>query len=126
EAAGRNYRWHDGALYQSLAGRGYPVCSADVRGVGDLGPEFGAGDPGYTREHQNEENYAWASLILGRPLLGQRVTDIVALVRALASSYPRASVVVAARDRLTVPALCAAALEPRIRKVYLAKHLVSW
>lgn len=27
---------------------------------------------------------------------------------------------------MTVPALCAAALEPRIAKVYLARHLVSW
>jgi hypothetical protein len=27
---------------------------------------------------------------------------------------------------MTVPALCAAALEPRIAKVYLSRHLVSW
>ena len=30
------------------------------------------------------------------------------------------------RDKMTVPALCAAALEPRIAKTYLARHLVSW
>src|SRR5437868_15242528 len=67
DAGGRNRHWGEGELYQSLANRGYPICSADVRGSGDLAPEFGRGDPGYTRPHQNEENYAWGSLILGRP-----------------------------------------------------------
>ena len=31
-----------------------------------------------------------------------------------------------ARDKMTVPALCAAALEPRIAKLYLVRHLESW
>jgi hypothetical protein len=59
-------------------------------------------------------------------LLGQRTTDILALVGALAARYPQAEIAVAARDRLTVPALCAAAIEPRIAKTYLSGHLVSW
>jgi len=128
EAAGRNYRWHDGALYQSLAVRGYPVCAADVRGVGDLAPEFGGGDPGYTRAHQNEENYAWASLILGRPLLGQRVADILALTAGL-RKHPAAAgrhLVVAARGKMTVPAIFAAALDENISELYLAGGLISF
>ena len=32
----------------------------------------------------------------------------------------------AAREKMTVPALCAAALDRRITKLYLARHLVSW
>jgi dienelactone hydrolase len=126
EPNGRNGQWHEDELYPRLAAAGIAVCAADVRGTGDLQPAFSPGAAGYTREHQNEENYAWASLILGRSLLGQRVTDIMAITAALASSYPRANVAVAARDKLTVPALCAAALEPRIQKLYLSRHLVSW
>jgi hypothetical protein len=128
EAAGRNYRWHDGALYQSLAVRGYPVCAADVRGVGDLAPEFGAGDPGYTRSHQNEENFAWASVILGRPLLGQRVLDILAFTAGL-RKHPATSgrhIVVAARGKMTVPAIFAAALDANISELYLAGGLISF
>ena len=102
------------------------VCAADVRGVGDLEPQFSPGAAGHARAHQHEEDYAWASLILGRGLLGQRVTDIMALVQALAQAYPQSPIMVAARDKMTVPALCAAALEPRISKLYLARHLVSW
>ena len=57
---------------------------------------------------------------LGRSLLGQRTTDIAAITQSLAREYPKATVVLAARDKMTVPSLCAAALESRISKVYLA------
>jgi cephalosporin-C deacetylase-like acetyl esterase len=126
EPNGRNGAWHEDELYDQLASAGIAVCAADVRGVGDLEAQFGPGAAGYARSHQTEENYAWASLILGCSLLGQRTTDIIALGQALALSYPQAAVALAARDKMTVPALCAAALEPRIGKTYLARHLVSW
>jgi len=128
EPAGRNAQWREGELYQELAARGWPVCAADLRGIGDLTPEFGRGAARYARSHNDEENYAWASLVLGRPLLGQRVTDLLALVEAL-SAYPLAAgrqLWLAARGHLTAPALCAAVLEPRIRRLYLAGGLISW
>lgn len=126
EPNGRNGAWHEEELYDQLAGRGIAVCAVDVRGVGDLEPQFGGGAAGYARGHQTEENYAWASLILGRSLLGQRTTDLVGMVQALAGAYPRAKIAMAARERMTVPALCAAALEPRVTKVMLVRHLPSW
>jgi dienelactone hydrolase len=128
EAAGRNYHWGEDGLYQALAERGYPVCAPDIRGVGDMAPEFGAGDPGYTRPHENEENYAWASLILGRPLLGQRVADILAVAAGLRKHPALGSrpVVVAARGKMTVPAIFAAALDKNIVELYLERGLVSF
>jgi len=113
-------------MYPMLAGNGIAVCAADVRGMGDLQPEFSPGARGYQLEHSGEESYAWASLILGRSLLGQRVTDLIALVRCLAGDYPQARIVIAARGELTIPALCAMALEPAISSAYLGGHLVSW
>ncbi|HMC61519.1 MAG TPA: acetylxylan esterase, partial [Candidatus Solibacter sp.] len=126
EPGGRNARWREDDLYPRLAGSGLAVCAADVRGVGDLEPQFSSGAAGYARDHQNEENYAWASLILGRSLLGQRTTDIAAPAAALAQAYPEAVLTIAARDKMTVPALCAAVFEPRISKLYLVRHLASW
>jgi hypothetical protein len=126
EPNGRNAAWHEDELYDQLAAAGIAVCAADVRGVGDLEAQFGPGAAGYARSHQTEENYAWASLILGHSLLGQRTTDIVALSQALLQRYPQAAIALAARDKMTVPALCAAALQPRIAKTYLARHLASW
>jgi cephalosporin-C deacetylase-like acetyl esterase len=126
EPNGRNGAWHEEELYDRLAGAGMAVCVPDVRGVGDLEPQSAPGAAGYARSHQNEDDYAWASLILGRSLLGQRTTDIAGLAQSLAQTYPRAAITLAARDKMTVPALCAAALEPAIAKVYLTRHLVSW
>lgn len=126
EPNGRNGRWHEGELYDQVASSGVAVCAMDVRGVGDLEPQYSPGSVGYERSHQSEEGYAWAGLMLGRSLAGQRVTDILAMVHALAGAYPRAKIGVAARDKMTVPALCAAALEARIGSVYLANPLASW
>jgi len=128
EPNGRNGRWHEGELYQNLAAQGYPVCVPDLRGVGDLAPEFGRGAAGYERSHQDEENYTWASLILGKPLLGQRVTDVLAVLQAL-SNYPALAVRklrIAAQGKMTVPAAFAAALTPRVESLYLAAGLISY
>lgn len=121
EPNGRNTRWGEGQLYQQLAASGLTVCVPDLRGVGDLSPEFGRGAAHYNRSHNDEEDYAWASLMLGKPLLGQRVTDLLALVRALGGRA-----VVAALGKMTVPALFAAALDPGITGLYLSGGLVSF
>jgi dienelactone hydrolase len=126
EPNGRNAHWREGDLYSQLAAAGVAVCAADVRGIGDLEPEYGPGSAGYIRGRQGEEGYSWASLILGHCLLGQRTADIAGVAQALAAAYPNARISLAARQKMTVPALCAAALEPRIATLYLAQHLVSW
>jgi hypothetical protein len=104
------------------------VAAADLRGIGDLTPEIGRGDPRYARPHGDEESYAWASLILGSPLVGQRVTDLLALAKGLRAYPPLAGrpIVVAAQGKLTVPALLAAALDSEISQLYLAGGLVSF
>ncbi|MBK9169165.1 MAG: acetylxylan esterase [Bryobacterales bacterium] len=125
DSAGRNARWREGDLYQQLAASGQLVCAPDVRGIGDLAPAYGRGAASYARSHNSEENWAWASLILGTPLLSQRVTDIRAAASAL-RAMTGAPVRVAARGPLCVPALCAAALEPDIASLYLTGMLATW
>ena len=128
DPGGRNREWSEGHLYQSLAVRGFPVCVADLRGIGDLRPEFPRGNPAQAEEHEHEDEYAWAGLILGRPLVGQRVSDILALVAGCRNHAALAGrrVVVAARGKLTVPALFAAALDSNVSELYLAGGLVSF
>jgi hypothetical protein len=96
--------------------------------VGSLLPEFSPGHSTYAAWHRQEENYAWGSLILGKPLVGQRVTDILALVAALRKHPATAGspIRIAASGRLTVPALFAAALDPGIQGLYLSGGLVSF
>jgi dienelactone hydrolase len=127
DEGGRTRNWREGDLYHKLAAMGFIVCAFDVRGIGDLTPEIGRGNPSYTGPHAVEEAYAWASMILGHPLLAQRVEDILAMARAV--QHWRGDgrrLVLCANGHLTVPALCATALDPNIRTAYLAQGLVSW
>jgi dienelactone hydrolase len=127
DEGGRARRWREGDLYHKLAANGFIVCAFDVRGIGDLRPEVGRGNPGYTTPHAMEEAYSWASMMLGRPLLGQRVEDILAISRAVQAWRGEGRrVVLCANGHMTVPALCATALDPSIRTAFLAQGLVSW
>ncbi|MBL8241425.1 MAG: acetylxylan esterase [Bryobacterales bacterium] len=128
DSSGRNTDWHEGELYQTLAQQGFCVCVPDVRGLGDLMPEMGPGNPRHARSHNDEEAYAWAGLMLGKPMLGQRVSDILAVVRAVKAHPALQSrpLVLAAQGRLSVPAQCAAALSPAISRLLVAGGLTSF
>jgi hypothetical protein len=104
------------------------VCAPDLRNTGDLVPEFSRGAARHARPHNSDEDYAWAGFILGRSLLGQRVTDLLAVVRGLRTRADLRSrrVVVAARGSATPVAQFAAALEPAIDTLYLAGGLASY
>jgi dienelactone hydrolase len=125
---GRRGEWHEGELYLSLAAAGHIVLAPDLRGLGTLAPEVGRGAAAYTRDHSDEENYAWASLILGKPLVGQWITDVLALTAALRARPETQGrrLILAARGKLTVAALAAAALERAIETVYLSEGLISF
>jgi dienelactone hydrolase len=125
---GRNINATEDGLCHRLARAGALICAADVRGTGDTRPEVGRGNPGYTIRHDSEEEFAWASLILGKTLLAQRIEDILTLVQALKNdeAVTGRRLVIAARGRLTVPALFAFAASPSIDSLYLAGGLVSY
>ena len=67
-------------------------------------------------------NMYWSSL------LAQRVADLAGIVGALAAGQAARGrrIVVAASGRMTVPALFAAAIEPRISGLHLAGGLASY
>ena len=85
---------------------------------------MGRGNPFYTRRHTEEDSYAWASLMLGKPMLHQRVSDILAIVEAL-RQYGK-PIVLAALDHLTVPALFASTLTKSLALTYTARGLRSY
>jgi dienelactone hydrolase len=118
----------EGVLSGRLAEQGCVACAPDLRGLGDATPEFGRGAARHGREHNNEEHYSWSALILGKPLLGQRVTDLLAVIRGLRARPDLSGrrLVIAARGTATVPAQCAAALDQSVDVVYLAGGLSSF
>jgi hypothetical protein len=125
---GAEILWFSPEVDHALPANSPIVCTADLRGIGSLAPQVGPGHPSYEIWHAHEENYAWASLVLAKPMLGQRVTDILSLVEFLKQN-PRTTkrpIRLAASGALAVPALCAAALTPNIDRLYLNRPLVSF
>jgi pimeloyl-ACP methyl ester carboxylesterase len=121
---GRNAGAHEDDLYHRLARAGQRVCAPDIRGMGDSRPEAGRGNPAYTISHESEEDFAWASLILGDSLLAQRIADILAIVQALKTA--NRPLALAARGRLSIPALFAFAASKDVSSLYLAGGLASF
>ncbi|MCW5965496.1 MAG: acetylxylan esterase [Bryobacterales bacterium] len=120
--------WRENDLYDELASAGCVVCAPDFRNQGDLRPEFGRGVRGHADLHNSEEHYAWSSLILGKPLLGQRVTDLLAVLQGLRArpELARRRVVIAALGFTTVPAIFTAAIDRGVHGLYLAGGLLSF
>jgi cephalosporin-C deacetylase-like acetyl esterase len=128
EPFGRSVRWKEEDLYQELAAQGISVCAADIRWIGDLRPEYSPGARNHAAWHQDEEQWSWGSLMLGHPMLGQRVTDLLSLVAAL-RNQPECKgmeLSIAARGQLTVPTLCLATLDSSLRHLHLAEGLISF
>lgn len=128
QQSGRLSQWQEEDLFHQLALEGAAICVPDVRGVGDLTPEFSTGAARHSREHNEEEDYAWSSLILGKPLLGQRVTDLLAVLAALRKYERTASLPqrFAAQGRMTVPAEIAMMLDKQVEKLCLIGGLTSF
>ncbi len=77
-----------------LARRGFLVCSVDLRGLGFSIPRLPAAGPVFYNGDKMQEDYAWASFSLGKPVVGQRVWDCL---RSLEYLKSRSDV---ARDRI--------------------------
>jgi dienelactone hydrolase len=125
DTAGAERLWFEPDADSVLKPGSPVICSADIRGIGALTPEYSGGQTGYAAWHHQEEGYAWGSMILGKTLIAQRVTDILAIAGAI-RTHVGSPVRIAANGKLTVPALFAAALDPKIDAVYLSGGLVAF
>jgi dienelactone hydrolase/pimeloyl-ACP methyl ester carboxylesterase len=102
---------------------GRRVLAADLRGLGETGP---ATSPGSTAANGDDVRDAFLALHLGRPLLGQRVGDVSAILDALGDRLPREGVHVVAFGHTGPIALHAAALDRRITQVTVEGAPASW
>ncbi len=108
----------DPAAIQRLVKAGKRVLALDLRGWGETAPAAPAkGKPGYFGVDSRE---AFLALHLGRPLTGQRVRDLIAV---LAWNGGHAEVVGVGKGGVVA---LHAALSHRIQAVRLERTLVSW
>jgi pimeloyl-ACP methyl ester carboxylesterase len=111
----------DWPAIKRLVAEGNDVVAIDPRGIGETAPGKPSDKPSY---FGNDFKETYLALHLNRPLLGQRVSDVLAVVNALKSRGQRIHIV--GVQGAGPIALHAAALEPAIESVTIEKSLLSW
>jgi dienelactone hydrolase/pimeloyl-ACP methyl ester carboxylesterase len=115
------------AFLQALEGRVYAVVVVDPRGVGLLRPELGVKGHDYADPLAGvEENLAYNAFLVGKSLVGMRVTDVRAAVRKLAAQTKRSRIVLCGRRDAAWVACLTAALEPRVTQVALEQMPLTY
>jgi hypothetical protein len=114
------------AEMDALVRRGFALCAISLRGFGITAPRYPLAGPLFYRGEHVEDGYAWASLILGKPVLGQRVWDFLRSLDYLESrgdlDPTRIHVLGAAGGG--VATLLGTALDDRPRSVLL-EHMIA-
>ena len=116
------------AYLEDLIHAGNVVCAIDLRGLGSASPRFPRQGPDFYRNHDLDQDYAWAGFVLGLPVLGQRVTDILACLDYLAKrpDVDTGRLRILGEGRAALAALMAAVVEDRPRSVLLDRCLASY
>jgi dienelactone hydrolase len=103
-----------GGPFEKRVNEGHPVVALDLRGMGETAPEgkspFGV-----------DWKEAFLGILLNRPLLGQRVHDVLSINEAMGGEC-----ILSASGAAVPVALHAAALDSRIPEVTLEKGILSW
>ncbi len=122
DGAGKSAAAAPGGAIEKLVKSGSRVLTLDLRGMGETAPaQPPEGRPNYFGADTFE---AFVSLHLNRPLLGQRATDLLAIVAKMAGESDEIQLI--GVGAAGPAALHAAALEPRINRLALLDALVSW
>ncbi len=108
-----------GGIMEKRVKAGESVVRLDLRGMGETVPN--AGKPGSFGPDHVE---AFLALHLNRPLLGQRVFDVLQALRAV--SIPGAEIHLIATGPTTSIALHAALFDERIKSIEIENTVISW
>lgn len=110
---------------EQLAAAGKAVLSVDLRGYGETrmaSDNNGSDWPRYFGDYES----AMTAMLTGKPLVAMRAEDIAAAAAILAARQDISSVTLFAKHGATVPALYAAAFEPKITRLWLERGLISY
>jgi cephalosporin-C deacetylase-like acetyl esterase len=123
---GRDWQEEKGLL-KALLQEELAVAVVDPRGVGQLRPPLTVKGRDYGDPLSGvEENIAYNAFLVGKSLVGMRVTDVLAAVDQLVKGLRAAEVILCARRDAGLVACLAAALEPRIKRVAVEEMLLSF
>jgi dienelactone hydrolase len=122
--AGKHKIADSSELVERYRREGTTVALVDVRGVGETKDKAEENDPKYFND---EYRNAMLALHIGKPLPGQRVTDILTVVDALALKSPiDVPIELHASGRLALPALIAPLFNEKISRVFLYNSIRTY
>jgi cephalosporin-C deacetylase-like acetyl esterase len=121
---------HDPREVDTFVKRGYAVCAIDLRGLGKTAPRYPKAGPLFYGYHDPDiqDGYAWACLILGKPVFGQRVWDFLRCLDYLEArpDVDRNRIRVVGLEGGGLAALLGAALDDRPRAIFLYQTLATF
>jgi dienelactone hydrolase len=120
--------WREEATFlRALARQGAGVTVIDPRGVGRSRPALEVRGHAYGDPLCGvEENIAYNAFLIGKSLLGMRVTDVLEAVAQIRAKESSARLVVCGRRDAALVACLAAAVEPAITRVAVEEMLLSF
>jgi pimeloyl-ACP methyl ester carboxylesterase len=119
---GKSKEAQPGGAIERLVRAGHTVTAIDLRGMGETEPE--PPHRGLVNFVKADWKEAYISFNMSRPLLGQRVRDLLSVAAALIEDG--SGIQVMAVGAAAPVALHAAFLDPRLRSVTLEGMVVSW
>lgn len=119
--------WHEETEFLRAAGEaGHAIVLVDPRGVGASRPSLFARAPHYSDPQSGaEENLAYNAFLVGRSLLGMRVTDVLAAVGRLREKGGANRIILCGRRDAALVACLAAAIDRQIDRVACEDMLPS-
>jgi cephalosporin-C deacetylase-like acetyl esterase len=120
--------WQEEKVFmQALGKRGHAVVVIDPRGVGSLRPRLSVKGHDYADPLVGvEENLAYNAFLVGKSLLGMRVTDVQMALRKLTSQRKWSRIILCGRRDGALIACLTAAIEPSITDVALQQMPLSY
>ncbi len=112
-----------------LLDAGHAVCAITLRGTGLTTPRFPHGGPEYYDASVHlDERFAWTCLVMGRPVIGQRVWDTLRAVDYLVSrpDVDASQIRVVGVGSSGLAAMMAASLDDRVRSVLVDRTLANY
>lgn len=121
--AGKAAGASDGGEIEWFVRNGFTVLAPDIIGVGEMGPGVFKGD---AYIEGNSHNIWYASMLIGRSILGIRAGDVVRLARLLKKNSGIEEVYGVARKEMAPVMLHAAAFDPSITRIALIEPYSSY
>jgi hypothetical protein len=113
-----------GSDLDQFARAGYTVLAVDPSGIGETTPKWG----GYSDRWFGSDRTSWLALMVGKPLVGLRMDDILRGVDLLneRSLLVNGGCGAFAKGLVAVDLLFAATVDDRLRSLYLEGGLISY